>query len=145
MNNTPLNRRTILAAGAGLGLAALLAPLAAAAAEALPPADALGFESVEQIAALAAERPTVVYFHAEWCPTCQATMTSFAARWPEVRDGLVLVIADYDRETALKARYGVTYQNTFVQVDAVGERLQSWNGGGIAALNTRTVFPDPTP
>lgn len=138
-----LSRRTVITRGAGLGLLALLGPWrAAAAAEALPPADARAFESLEQVTALAAQRPTVLYFHADWCPTCQATMTSFEARWPEVRDGLMLVIADYDAETALKARYGVTYQNTFVQVAADGSRMQSWNGGGIEALNARTIFPD---
>ena len=107
----------------------------------LPPAEAVTYENVEQLKALAAKRPTVVYFHAHWCPTCQATLTSLEARWPEVRRGLVLLIADYDKDADLKRAYGVTYQNTFVQVAADGSKLKIWNGGGIETLNSRTQFP----
>ena len=53
----------------------------------------------------------------------------------------MLVLADYDKETELKALYGVTYQNTYVQVGADGAKLQIWNGGGIEALNKRPIFP----
>lgn len=110
-------------------------------AQSRPDADAVAFESIDQLKALAAERPTILYFHAEWCPTCQATMVQFRARWPEVQPGIVLVLADYDKETELKALYGVTYQNTYVQVGADGAKLQIWNGGGIEALNKRPIFP----
>lgn len=117
------------------------APEAQAPAEAaLPPANAVLFESDDQLRQLAAAGPTILYFHATWCPTCQATMLSFEARWPEVRPGLTLVIADYDSETELKTRYGVTYQNTYVQVAPDLSRIQVWNGGGIEALNERTKF-----
>jgi thioredoxin 1 len=133
-----LRRAFLLAALAGTAGAVAIPTLGQ---ETLPPADAVAFESLDQVKALAAERPTIVYFHAEWCPTCQATMVQFQARWPEVQPGIVLVLADYDKETELKSRYGVTYQNTYVQVDAAGERLQIWNGGGIEALNSRPIFP----
>ena len=132
-------RRSFLFAALAGGVGALAGTTRAQ--EPLPPADAVAFESLDQLKALAAERPTILYFHAEWCPTCQATMVQFQARWPEVQPGIVLVLADYDAETELKARYGVTYQNTYVQVAADGSRLQIWNGGGIEALNTRPVFP----
>jgi thioredoxin 1 len=133
-----LRRAFLLAALAGTA-GAIAAP--ALGQQTLPPADAVAFESLDQVKALAAERPTIVYFHAEWCPTCQATMVQFQARWPEVQPGIVLVLADYDKETELKSLYGVTYQNTYVQVDEAGERLQIWNGGGIEALNDRPIFP----
>ena len=125
----------------------LLAPLSVAApalaqqpAATLPAANAVLYESPDQLRALAAAGPTILYFHATWCPTCQATMTSFQARWPEVRPGLTLVIVDYDTETDLKSEYGVTYQNTYVQIAADLSRVQIWNGGGIEALNSRTQF-----
>lgn len=124
-----------LAAGAAIHPAA-----AQQAAAELPAANAVLYESDDQLRALAEAGPTILYFHATWCPTCQATMTSFQARWPEVRPGLTLVIADYDAETELKTRYGVTYQNTYVQVAADLSRIQIWNGGGIEALNSRTQF-----
>lgn len=131
-------RRTLFAHTAALALATFTA---AAFAEDLPEADAVVFEDLDQVRALAAKGPTVIYFHAHWCPTCQATMTSFQARWPEVRPGLTLVIADYDKDLDIKSAYGVTYQNTFVQVNTDGSKLQIWNGGGLEALNERTQFP----
>jgi len=136
-----VTRRHLIGIGASIGLFAPIFALAPSVAqETRPPADAVLFESLEQVTALARRGPAILYFHAEWCPTCQATMVSFQARWPEVQPGLTVIIADYDAETELKARYGVTYQNTFVQVAADGSRIQSWNGGGIEALNTRPIF-----
>lgn len=134
-----MRRRDVLSSAIAALVMSAAAP-ALAQAE-LPPADAVAFESLEQVKALAAERPTIVYFHAEWCPTCKATMVQFRARWPEVQPGIVLVLADFDKHTELKSLYGVTYQNTYVQVTAEGEKLQIWNGGGIEALNTRPIFP----
>lgn len=107
---------------------------------ALPPADAVAYESFEQIDTLASKGPTVVYFHASWCPTCQAAMTSFRGRWQEVKAGITLVIADYDEEAELKSRYGITYQNTYVQIGPDGAPKSIWNGGGIEALNEKTAF-----
>jgi len=132
-----LRRTLVLAAPAGTA-GAIAGP---AMAQSLPDADAVAFESLDQLKALAAERPTILYFHAEWCPTCQATMVQFRARWPEVQPGIVLVLADYDKETELKALYGVTYQNTYVQVGADGAKLQIWNGGGTEGPTKRTSLP----
>lgn len=129
-----VQRRVFLLAGLGLGLGA-----AALAAERAP-ADAVAYQSVEQVRALAEQGPAILYFHADWCPTCRATMVSFRGRWPEVQPGITLIIADYDSESALKAQYGVTYQNTYVQVGRNGEKLQIWNGGGIEALNSKPIF-----
>lgn len=108
--------------------------------EVLPDADAVNFESVEQLRSIAHRGPAILYFHADWCPTCRATMVSFRGRWPEVQPGITLVLADYDKEAELKARYGVTYQNSYVQVGRDGEKVQIWNGGGIDALNTKPLF-----
>jgi hypothetical protein len=131
-----MNRRTF-----ALALAALPFGLPAMAQETVrPPADAVNFESLEQVRALAAKGPAIVWFHAEWCPVCHHTMTNFRARWHEVQPGITLVIADYDAESDLKTRYGITYQNTFLQIAADGSKLAVWNGGGIEALNEKPVF-----
>lgn len=124
-------------AGSTLALSALSLP---AMAETRKEADAVNFESIDQIKAIAEREPAILYFHAEWCPTCRATMVSFRGRWPEIQPGITLVIADYDTEEELKAKYGVTYQNTYVQVGRDGEKVQIWNGGGIDALNTKPLF-----
>ncbi|WP_082092456.1 thioredoxin family protein [Devosia epidermidihirudinis] len=131
-----MNRRHFLSASAGLALCTALPALA----QDRPEADAVAYESLDQLKAIAAKGPAIVYFHADWCPTCRATMVSLRGRWPEIQPGITLVIADYDAETELKARFGVTYQNTYVQVDRNADKLVVWNGGGIEALNTRPQF-----
>lgn len=103
-------------------------------------ADAVDFQSLEQVRSIAQSGPAVLYFHASWCPVCKATMVNFQARWEEVKPGITLVLVDYDKEAELKAKYGVTFQNTFVQVAPDGKKIAIWNGGGIEALNKNTSF-----
>jgi thiol-disulfide isomerase/thioredoxin len=124
---------------------ALLVPLAPALAEdagtaatAEVPAQVLSFTDEAALNALAAKGTTVVFFYAAWCPNCRATVTELNARWNEVRPGLTLVIADYDTEKALKAKFGITYQDTFVLLDAKGDGVKVWNSGGVNGLNANT-------
>jgi thioredoxin 1 len=117
----------------GAALGALLLPTRHARAERA--ALIVRYENDAQVRSLAAEGPTVIFFHARWCPSCHAAAREFSDRWQEVKPGIALVVADYDRHTELKARYGVTYQDTYVRVGADGQRLRIWNGGAIAALN----------
>ena len=42
----------------------------------------------------------------------------------------VIFKIDYDAETALKTKYLVTRQHTFVWVDAKGAVIKKWSGGG---------------
>jgi thiol-disulfide isomerase/thioredoxin len=109
-----------------------------AAATAPAPAQVVSFETEAQLASLAAKGTTVVFFYAAWCPDCRATVTELNARWDKVRPGLTLVIADYDKEQALKAKFGVTYQDTFVLLDKAGKGVEVWNSGGVNGLNAHT-------
>lgn len=102
------------------------------------PSQVVSFESEAQLNELAAKGTTVVFFYAAWCPNCRATVTELNARWNEVRPGLTLVIADYDKEQALKAKYGITYQDTFVLLDATGAGVDVWNSGGVNGINAHT-------
>lgn len=101
-------------------------------------ATVLDFQSEAQVNALAAEGKTVVFFYATWCPNCRATVAELNARWAEVNPDLTLVIADYDKETALKGKFGVTYQDTFVLLDDAGNGVKSWNSGGVDGLNANS-------
>lgn len=131
-----MQRRVFLTAACATFLSTLLPAFA----DERRPADAVSYQSLDQVKALAESGPAIVYFHAEWCPVCQSTMLNFRARWDEVQPGITLILADYDKESQLKTALGVTYQNTFVQVGAAGEKVQIWNGGGIKALNQRPIF-----
>ncbi|CAN5151507.1 hypothetical protein BH11PAT4_BH11PAT4_6460 [soil metagenome] len=68
----------------------------------------------------------VLFFSASWCPTCQAANKNLTSS--TAPDGLTLLKVDYDNSTELKQKYGVTYQHTFVQVDASGKLLKKWSG-----------------
>jgi thiol-disulfide isomerase/thioredoxin len=111
---------------------------AASAAPAPAAAQVIAFESEDQLNALAAKGTTVVFFFATWCPDCRATVTELNARWDEVRPGLTLVIADYDKEQGLKQKFGITYQDTFVLLDKDGKGVDIWNSGGVNGLNAHT-------
>lgn len=117
---------------------ALLLSTQSHAAPAKATATVANFESQEQLDSLAAKGKTVVFFFASWCPNCRATIAELNARWAEVNPDLTVIVANYDKETALKARYGVTYQDTFVLLDAKGEAVRSWNSGGVDGLNANT-------
>lgn len=120
-------------------LPATIAPaFAEEAAVAAPASQVLSYEGDAQLAELAAKGTTVVFFYAAWCPNCRATVTELNARWDEVNPGLTLVIADYDKEQALKARFGITYQDTFVLLDKDGKGVEIWNSGGVNGLNAHT-------
>ncbi|HWU19447.1 MAG TPA: thioredoxin family protein [Devosia sp.] len=131
-----------------IAIAAILAlmPIASMAQDAPAPATeqaaaratVLDFQSEAQVNALAAEGKTVVFFYASWCPNCRATVAELNARWAEVNPDLTLVIADYDKEAALKGKFGVTYQDTFVLLDNAGNGVKSWNSGGVDGLNANS-------
>jgi thiol-disulfide isomerase/thioredoxin len=72
----------------------------------------------------------IIFFHAGWCPTCLAASRDFEAHRDQIPSDVVIVKADYDTETDLKKKYGVVMQDTFVQVDAEGNVLATWNSGG---------------
>ena len=95
-----------------------------------------GATDLEAIAAEADK--TVVFFFASWCPNCILTLSELSEKWAQVEPDITLVIADYDTETALKARYGVTYQDTFVLLDRQAGPARLWNAGGVAGLNANT-------
>ncbi len=75
---------------------------------------------------LANEGQVVLFFNAKWCPDCQRANANFQKE--SIPDGLTILSVDYDKYTDLKKKYGVTYQHTFVQVDASGNQIKKWSG-----------------
>src|SRR3989338_2109218 len=57
----------------------------------------------------------VLFFRASWCPTCKAVDADIRANFSAIPGGLTILDVDYDNSSALKQKYGVTYQHTFVQ------------------------------
>ena len=82
----------------------------------------------------AAETKRVLFFHASWCPTCKVAREDFTSNMSLIPEGVTVLQVDYDTEKDLKEKYGITYQHTFVQVDAQGSEVTKWNGGGTKEL-----------
>ncbi len=71
----------------------------------------------------------VVFFHASWCPSCRGLDSDIQANMGSIPEGVTILKADYDKETELKKKYGVTSQHTLVQVDKDGNMIKKWSGG----------------
>ena len=91
------------------------------------------YTTLEAAEALAAKGPTVLMFAADWCPICQADLTDINANGSRLGK-ITVVIVDYDKERGLERTYGVTVQHTYVQIDAAGQKLTAWNGGGVDGI-----------
>lgn len=76
-----------------------------------------------------AEGKVVLFFHANWCPTCRALDKSIESNLGDIPEGVTIFKTNYDTETKLKQKYGVTYQHTLVQIDAQGNKVTLWGGG----------------
>ena len=87
--------------------------------------------------AVARKDKIVLFFHAAWCPACRAVEAEINGNANVIPPGITVLKVDYDNSQALKKKYGVVIQHTFVQVDAQGNKIVSWNGGTAAAITTR--------
>ena len=76
----------------------------------------------------------VLFFHAPWCPYCRAADEAFITKTDQIPIGVTVLKTDYDSNTDLKQKYGVTYQHTFVQIDSNEKLVTKWNGGDIDNL-----------
>lgn len=82
----------------------------------------------------------VLFFYADWCPTCRPVDAEFKERMTEFPKELQVFRINYndadttDEGRALAQKYGVTYQHTFVQIDKEGNEITKWNGGGLDNL-----------
>ena len=82
----------------------------------------------EKVSLASPEQDTVLFFKANWCPTCRAVDADIKANLSSVPSNLAILDVDYDNSSSLKQKYGVTYQHTFVQVDADGSLIKKWSG-----------------
>lgn len=77
----------------------------------------------------------VLFFYANWCPTCKPANEDFQANAASIPADVMLIRVNYNdsdtdqEEKDLAKKYGVTYQHTFIQIDANGAVVSRWNGG----------------
>ena len=66
----------------------------------------------------------LIFFHAAWCPQCRALEQSILDG--TIPSDVTIFKANYDLETALKQKYGVTLQTTVVEVDDQGNEVKQF-------------------
>lgn len=69
------------------------------------------------------ERKIVLFFNASWCPSCRATDKNIRENINSIPSDVIILSTDYDKETSLRQKYGVTTQHTFVHIDNQGKLL----------------------
>ena len=90
-----------------------------------------------------ASQRRILFFYANWCPTCRPADADFEAKQNTFPSDVALIRVNYNdtetdqEEKGLAQKYGVTYQHTFVEIDANGKAVQTWNGGQTAELLSR--------
>lgn len=82
----------------------------------------------------------VLFFYASWCPTCIPADADFTKNVSMLPSDVTLIRVNYNDpdtdadEKALAAKYAITYQHTYVQIDADGNEITKWNGGSVKEL-----------
>ncbi len=97
---------------------------------------------IDAIMKAAGEGPTVIFFHAAWCPTCRIALRDLEDKKSEWEGKVTVFLADYDKERDLKRRYGVARQHTWVQPGSDGALIRIWNGGGVGQLLQKVLEAD---
>lgn len=88
----------------------------------------------EKVTLASATHDVVLFFRASWCPTCRAVDADIRANLGKIPSSLTILDVNYDTATALKQKYSVTYQHTFVQVDKDGNLIKKWSGSPTLTL-----------
>lgn len=90
--------------------------------------------SEEAFAKAQTEGTAVLFFYADWCPTCKIANENFINKNSEIPAGITILKTNYDTEKELKKKYQVVIQHTFVVVDEKGNEVTKWVGGDIPEL-----------
>lgn len=70
---------------------------------------------------LLGKKPFAIFFYAGWCPDCVNLEKQIKANIEDFWSGSIILKADYDTESELKKKYGITVQSTVVIVKKNGE------------------------
>ncbi len=81
----------------------------------------------EAVSSASESEKVVLFFHATWCSTCKLLASDIEANAANIPAGVKILKVDYDSETALKQKYGVTLQHTLVQVQPDGSQIAKWS------------------
>lgn len=77
----------------------------------------------------------ILFFHADWCPTCVKWEKNLKENMATLGDDVVIYKTDYDTSDDLKAQYEITKQSTAVFVNADGTVSKEELDPSIESLN----------
>lgn len=78
--------------------------------------------SAEKVAATSGTK--LLFFYAPWCPQCRQIDDDIKSNG--LPDGVTVFKVDYDSNQALRQKYGVTIQTTFVKIGDNGDKIDSY-------------------
>ena len=87
---------------------------------------------------------TVLFFYANWCPTCRPVDKELKQKANLLPKDTVVIRVNYNddqvdaTEKALAEKYNITYQHTFVLIDNKGNEIKKWNGGSLSDIISNT-------
>ncbi|PIR59169.1 MAG: hypothetical protein COU69_02165 [Candidatus Pacebacteria bacterium CG10_big_fil_rev_8_21_14_0_10_56_10] len=87
--------------------------------------------------ALADGKRSVLFFHANWCPTCRSAERDILKNMDQIPEDVVIFKTDFDRERQLKQEHGVVAQHSFVVLNEDGSTGRRWSGGGLDSVLQR--------
>ena len=82
----------------------------------------------------------VLYFYANWCPVCRPLDKEISENTDKIPEDVLILRVNYNdsdtdqEEKDLAKKYGITYQHTFVQIDANGNDITKWSGGDLEEI-----------
>lgn len=66
----------------------------------------------------------VLFFHADWCPTCKAFEKQVLSE--SVPDDILILKVDFDTENDLRKKYNILTQTSFVLINKDGNLIKRW-------------------
>jgi thioredoxin 1 len=86
--------------------------------------------------AAAQQQGTSVLFFAAtaWCQTCSALEAEILEKSAQIPANVTILKVDYDNDSAMKKKYGVTAQHTLIVLDESGTEVKRWVGGDFARM-----------
>lgn len=69
----------------------------------------------------------VLFFHANWCPSCKAFEEKILSE--TIPENIQILKVDFDKNSELRKKYNVLSQTTFILVDRDGELRKRWVWG----------------
>lgn len=78
--------------------------------------------------ALAKTGDVILFFHADWCPSCRGLEKDINDNLSNIPEGTHILKIDYDTAMDLKKKYGVVRQHTLVHVSETGAEIKKLTG-----------------